>query len=148
MSVTATVICMCKVNIICAGMCVPMNLLATHPADHSNPWASCLHTSHFAQSVLRLGDVKLPCQLCHTARCCKRDRHRATLEGTKGERILMESLTTKLLLFFQQENIGDISGCALPPESASLSMLVSPSYANIALWTYRHTSRSAAEKCK
>ena len=56
---------------------------ATHPADHSNPGASCLHTSHSAQSVLRLGNVKLPCQLRHTARYQTGDGHGEKIERTK-----------------------------------------------------------------
>lgn len=46
-----------------------MSLSTTHPADHSYLGASCLQVSQFAKSILRLGDLKLPCQLGHTTSC-------------------------------------------------------------------------------
>lgn len=84
-------LCCCFFNMIslCLQELSPTSLSATHPADQSNPGASCLHVCHFAQSVLRLADVKLCCQLWHASRCEKRGRDREKMEGTKetdGER--------------------------------------------------------------
>lgn len=131
--VPAALICMC--NIIGFHELSPLSLSATHPADHSNPDPSSLHVAHFAQSILRLGDVKLPCQLGHTTSCWKRG-------GNKGKRWVMESLTTNMRTGWMLQyslNTRGISQSSLPPESASLSLLVNPSYVNIALWTNTHT---------
>lgn len=46
---------------------------------------------------------------------------------------------------YNKVNATGISQFLLPPESASLSLLVNPSYANIALRT--HASRSDAKRC-
>lgn len=132
--VPAALICMC--NIMGFHELSPLSLSATHPADHSNPDPSSLHVAHFAQSILRLGDVKLPCQLGHTTSCWKRG-------GNKAKRWVMESLTTNMRtgrMLQYSLNTRGISRSSLPPESASLSLLVNPSYVNIALWTNTHTS--------
>lgn len=103
------------------GSCIrepsPMRPSVTHPADQCNPGASCLHTCHFAQSILRLGNVKFPCQLCHTTRCCKRDRQVWRL---KEQRRLMESLTVKMLnsIRMLQYSLSDLSYLLSQPVSA------------------------------
>lgn len=106
---------------------VPTILCATHPADQSDLGGSCLRGRHLAKPILGLRDVKLGCQLFHAAGC-----QRGGLSVNVRTAWLGRAEMRRWLF--------------LPPESASLSLLVNPSYVNIALWTHRNEDRSDSHK--
>lgn len=101
----------------------PTVLCPTHPADQSDLGGSRLCSRHLAQPILGLGDVKLRCQLLHAAGCQR---------GGLSINVRTAWLRRTEMRWW----------AFLPPESASLSLLVNPSYANIALWTHGNEDRS------
>lgn len=139
--VPAALICMC--NIMGFHELSPLSLSATHPADHSNPDPSSLHVAHFAQSILRLGDVKLPCQLGHTTSCWK--RREQSKKVSDGEFDHKYANWTNVTIFSKHKRYITVLLTSWVSQFEFVGESIICEYCPVDKHTHKH--RSAAKKC-